>query len=235
MKGKFCPKCGATNKPFYKGFCIDCYVQDHPELLQAEDLALKQCPKCLRVFTRGGWVSGRTESVEEIIASKVKTLLKSPTIAVKLISGSPKKEVYEVTVSGKLGKETATITRKVTVSYQKETCGVCSRKSGNYYEALVQLRPHGKAVDLDRMKSALVFLRNEARALVKKDRNAEIFRYELVKNGIDIFFGSLRVAKIALQHLQATYHPKIKESYTLTGVDHASGKKRYRVTFSARL
>lgn len=235
MKGRFCPKCGSSDKPFYKGFCIDCYVKDHPEILQVGDIILKQCPKCLRVFSKGKWASGRTESIEGIIASKVKTLLKSPTITTKLIGKNLKKETYEVAVSGKLGDETVTLTQTADVLYQKETCNVCSRKSGNYYEALVQLRPHGKEVDLDRMKSAMVFLRNEARALVKKDRNAEIFRHELAKNGIDIYFGSLRVAKIALQHLQATYHPKVKESYTLTGLDRASGKKRYRVTFSVRL
>ena len=235
MKGRFCPKCGAADKPFYKGFCVDCYVKDHPELLHVENIVLKQCPKCLRVFSKGDWTSGRTESIEGIITSKVKTLLKSPTITAKLIGGNQKREVYEVTVTGKLGGESVTLAQTVEVLYQKETCDVCSRKSGNYYEALVQLRPRGKEVDLDRMKSALNFLRNEARAIVKKDRNAEIFRYELAKNGLDIYFGSLRVAKIALQHLQATYHPKVKDSYTLTGVDHASGKKRYRVTFSVRL
>ena len=235
MSDKFCPKCGATDKPFYKGFCIDCYVKDHPELLHIDDITLKQCPKCLRVFSKGEWISGRTESIEGIIASKVKTQLKTPTITAELVKSNPKKEIYGVMVRGKLGGETVSLTRQLTVSYQKEICGVCSRKSGSYYEAVVQLRPKSKEADLDRMKSALIFLRNESHALVKKDRNAEIFRYELVKNGINAYFGSMRIAKLAMQHLQATYHPLVKISYTLTGMDHASGKKKYRVTYSVRV
>ncbi len=235
MKGKFCPKCGATNKPFYRGFCIDCYIKDHPKLLQADDITLKRCQKCLRVLSRGEWVSGSPESVGKIVASKVKTQLKEPKVSVRLLESGTKGDIYEVAATGRLGSEPVALTREVKVSYQKGICDVCSRKSGNYYEVLVQLRPAGEEADLGRMKSVLVFLRNESRSLTKKDRNAEVFRYSFVKDGIDVFFGSLRVAKIALQHMQATYHPKVKESYTLTGVDHASGKRRYRVTFSVRV
>ncbi|MCK4327570.1 MAG: 60S ribosomal export protein NMD3 [Candidatus Diapherotrites archaeon] len=235
MKGKFCPKCGATDRPFHGGFCIDCYLKDHPGLAETEDITIKRCTHCLRVKTRGVWESGAPASMGEIVRAHVKTSLESPEVTVELVEPGEKKEVYEVTVKGALGAEPVSLTQLVTVKYEKQTCDVCSRKSGNYYEAILQLRPAGREIDLQRMRSALMFLRNEARAMVKKDRKAEIFRYEMVKNGVDVYFGSARAAKVALQHLQATYRPTVKESYTLKGVDKETGKKRYSVTYSVRL
>ena len=235
MKGRFCPKCGKSDKAFYGNFCIDCYLKDHPDVLHLENISFNQCPRCLRVFSRGEWESGKPEHMEELISSRVKTALIDPSIHVVLLEGNAKREIYEVTVEGQLGGEQVSLANEVQVKYVKDMCNVCSRKSGNYYEAIIQLRPKEKVVDLDRLKTALIFLRNEARALTKKDRHAEIFRYELVKNGIDIYFGSSRVAKISLQHLQSTYDPVIKESYTLRGVDKETGKKRYSVTYSVRV
>ena len=235
MKGKFCPKCGKSNKSFYDGFCVECYINDHPEVMGIDELSLKQCPRCLRVFSRGEWESGRPENMEEIISSHVKTSLDNPKVHVELIEGNNKREIYEITVTGTMGGEEVSLTRETQLRYVKDMCVVCSRKSGNYYEAIIQLRPKEKAADLDKLKSAIVFLRNEARALTKKDRQAEIFRFELVKHGIDVYFGSARVAKIALQHLNSTYNPVVKESYTLRGVNKETGKKRYSVTYSVRV
>ena len=235
MKGRFCPKCGATDKPFHNGFCVDCFLKDHPGVAEAEDVEINRCQHCRRVRSHGEWETGSPETIKEIVRSHVKTTLESPEISVELVEPGEKKEVYEATVSGSIGGERVTISRLVKVKYGKETCEVCSRKSGNYYEAIMQLRPSEKKIDLQRMRTALNFLRNEARALTKKDRKAEIFRYETVKSGIDVYWGSARAAKIALQHLQATYRPAVKESYTLRGVDKETGKKRYSVTYSVRL
>ncbi|MFC2174601.1 NMD3-related protein [archaeon] len=235
MKDRFCPKCGETSKSFYKGFCIDCFLADHPGLVEIEGMAIKRCQRCLRVKSRGEWESGGSASMKEIVRSHVKTLLDDAEISVERAEQSQTAEVYDVTVKGTLGGEEVTITKPFTVKYAKQICEVCSRKSGDYYEAIIQLRPKEKVVDLNRLKTALIFLRNEAHALVKKDRKAEIFRYELVKNGIDIYFGSKRAAKISLQHLQATYRPVVKESYTLRGVNKETGKNRYSVTYSVRL
>ncbi len=235
MKGKFCPKCGSTDKTFYNGFCIDCFVKDHPGLVEITDIVLKQCSVCLRIRSGVGWETGTHKNIEEAIASKVKTSIQNPVIKVELVNEKPKSNEYEVTVSGLLDENPVELILPAVVKFEKEVCDVCSRKSGNYYEAIMQLRPRGQHIDLDRLKSALNFLRNETRALVKKDRQAEIFRFEQVKNGIDVYFGSARAAKIALQHLQTTYHPVVKESYTLKGVNRETGKNRYSVTYSVRL
>lgn len=236
MKKKmFCPKCGATDKPLTGGFCVDCYIKDHPGIVEAGEVSFKQCPHCLRVYSKGDWASGSPEAVTELVKSRVKTAIESPSITVERVGGGPKHDDYDVTVEGSLDGTPVSITVPVRVRLERETCDVCSRKNGNYYEALVQLRPRGNTVDLDRLKTALIFFRNEAHAQVKIDRQAEIFRFELVKNGIDIYFGSARAAKVALQHFTLTYRPVVQVSYTLKGVDHSTGKRRYSVTYSVRL
>lgn len=235
MKGRFCPKCGSSGKPFYGSFCVDCYLADHGAVLSVEPLVLKRCSRCLRVRSLGVWETGRPEHIEDIVLARAKTTLHDPKITAELIEPGEKKEIYKVTADGKLGGNDVSAAVDVLVKYESETCDVCSRKSGNYYEAIVQLRPKQHEADLDRLRSALVFLRNDARAMTKKDRHAEIFRVEPAKNGIDIYFGSSRAAKVAIHHLQATYDCVVKESFTLRGVEKGTGKNKYSVTYSVRL
>ncbi len=233
---RFCPKCGATDKGLFKGFCVECYLSDHPGVLEIPSrIELEYCHECLRNFVHGEWSSGHEDTIHELIRSKVRTELENLSVSIELNREQGKVRFYNLVVEGTLGGEKVMLEREVGIRMIKRQCPVCARKDSTYYEALVQLRPKGNEIDLDRLKSALNFLRNANRALIKDHREAEVFRYERVKNGVNVYFGSAKAAKKALQAFVKTYDCETKETYTLVGVNKANGKRRYKVTISVKL
>lgn len=238
MREKSCPKCGASSvkKAFFEEFCLDCYVKDHPGLIQIpERVLVEMCPTCLRINHKGTWVSGKDVNLEEYVKNKIKTQLENPVYVLETVKETPKHKIVHLNAEAKLGTGKFEIEADVQIKYDKNQCPVCIRKNSDFNDAIVQLRPKKTEADLDRIRSAANFLRNEARAIVKDHRAAELFRMQNVRNGVDVSFGSAKVAKLALQHMVKTYNNvEIKESYTLAGV-HPNGKKRYKVTFSVRL
>ncbi len=211
-------------------------MADHPNVLEIPDrIELEYCPECLRNFAHGEWASGHEDTIHELIRSKVRTELENHSVSIEPGREQGKVRFYTIVVTGTLGGEEVMLERKIGLRMIKKQCPVCARKDSTYYEALVQLRPKGKEIDLDRLKSAMNFLRNANRALIKNHREAEVFRYERVKNGVNIYFGSMKAAKKALQAFVKTYACETNESYTLVGLDKSTGKRRYKVTISVRI
>jgi NMD protein affecting ribosome stability and mRNA decay len=218
------------------GFCVDCYVSDHPELLSVpKQLKLEYCPQCFRIFVGGEWVPGHDDLFDKFIRSKIKTKLENPVITVNFVSENEKSREYAVVVEGVLGGEQVQLQRGVLVRMLKKQCGVCGRKDSTYFEALVQLRSKAHNSNLEILNNAFIFLRNQNQALIKFHREAEVFSYERVKSGINVYFGSAKAAKKALQYLAHIYNCDIKESHKLVGIDKPTGKRRYKTTYSVRL
>ncbi len=108
----------------------------------------------------------------------------------------------------------------------KDVCQACSRISGMYYEAIIQIRGNKK----EKVKS---FVEKKINELSKKDELSFISKIEEKKKGLDIYVGSKKAAKSILKEAKKLYNLETKESYTLIG--ERKGKKLYRVTILLRL
>ena len=238
MPSRFCPKCGALEgeKPFMGVFCLECYLHDHPDIVELPSLIeLDFCPTCLKVRHKGSWVDGREENVHEAIIGKLKTDIYEPAIEVALLKETAKGGIYKVHVAGSLEGHDIELEDQVEVRNRKRQCEICAKKQSTYHEAIIQLRPKGKDTGPEALLAAFKFLRNENRMLIRKYAKAEIFRFKEGRNGIDIYFGSMRAAKVALQRFQSRFSPDVKETYTLVGINKKTGKPRHTVTYSVRI
>jgi nonsense-mediated mRNA decay protein 3 len=229
MHEKFCPRCGRTGKPMVHGLCIDCYIEKHPSILSVGKPSLKRCPTCLRVFFNNEWRPGYHKNVEEIVKSKVKTHVEKPHVAAHFVRATDKGELFKIVVSGLLEGETVRLERDEEIDFERQQCDVCLRKSGSYYEAIVQLR--GPA---PRVRELFNALRNEVRSLIADDRRAEIFRFQEARGGLDVWLGSSSVAKLAVKNVAKAFRAPVKETYKLMGVDRKTGRQKFAVTLSIR-
>ncbi len=230
---KYCPRCGAkeSEKAFYKNFCVDCYLHDHRELADIpEVMKVRTCSSCLRMKYRDEWIPGTDENMAKVIESKIDIGLKDPEVIADFLRNTSKGAFFDVTVKGKIAGAEVSKSKEVEVRYDKEECVVCSRKSGGYYEAVLQLRS-GSEEELGRL---LNFIRNEVRSMCQEDRMAEVFRVMRTGHGIDAEMGSKQVAKKIVSVVKNKFDAEVNESYTLVGVDD-SGKDRYTVTYSVRV
>ncbi|MBN3036923.1 MAG: hypothetical protein JW834_00580 [Candidatus Diapherotrites archaeon] len=223
---KFCPKCGAEGKPMHKGFCIDCYLADHPDIVEIQDMEIEECPNCLRAHLGKNWTSSE---LEPFIASKVKTKLSEPTITASIVGETEKGPVMLIKVAGRLGENEAELSKEIQITLRKRQCDVCSKKQSTYHNAKMQLRGPEEAVT-----DAFRAVRNENRSTSRKERMAEVFRFEEVKDGVDVYLGSAQAAKNAAAKL-VNKGAKVKTTYKLVGLDRKTGKRRYEITYSVRM
>ena len=106
---------------------------------------------------------------------------------------------------------------EIKLKVNKIVCPDCSRKFGDYYESILQLRGKPDAM-MDFLSDKLA------------DRN--IYKVENVKNGIDIYLDDSHVAENMSKLLKKRFNAKVKKSFRL--VTRKQGKDIYRTTFVVR-
>jgi len=207
MSGIICPKCGRDSSAvrFIGAFCIYCY----PVRFEAPaKLELKRCKNCDLMHLRGEWVPYSEKKIGAYIVSKCKGEF---THAEYDFARQVVKAVLE-----KDG-DVIGIERPVRLDVTITTCPRCSRISGGYYEAIIQLRGDRKKCE----KQAAMILKR----LVKK---TFISKTEEKEEGIDIYVGDSK----AVVGLMGELGVRALITKKLVGRD--EGKTLYRTTFLVR-
>ncbi len=194
VRKKFCYKCGSPDV-YKNGLCRDCYLKS----LEKPEKPLKKivmCKRCGRVYS-----PRKRKFVDKSISSLLSEYYGVPVEA--SVSG---KQISAIIHGEKDWEE------EFRLSFT--TCKQCSRLSGGYHEARVQLR------------DGLDFLEN----LAIEYFGSDISRIEKLKKGTDILFMDKASAKAFISVLKHKY--EIKFSRKLVG--EKAGKKLYRDTYAVR-
>lgn len=238
-EGEFCVVCGATDRPLVDGVCAEC-AADRTRLLSAPKRAeVTICPHCGARQVGAHW--------ERVGASPVLTSEDlSPFLEVPEEVGIRRVRWDETAVTatvrefvGRVRVRYRGVERDVEVPLSvrtvHKTCPECSRKSGRYYTATLQLRgplddgPSEKAVH------RRARLDEEWRRLVREMRpdwrKAVSWREELPE-GWDCYFTDTLAARAVAKLAKQRFGASVKESSSLVG--RKNGQDLYRVTFCLR-
>ncbi len=235
---EFCVLCGATDRPLVEGVCASC-AADRTVLVSAcRQGSVTICPHCAAREVRGHWERAGASRV--LTAEDLAPFLEiHPEVGVRrtqwdeVAATANQRELvgrFHVAFRGVLRD----VEIPLTVRIVSHSCPDCSRKSGRYYTAILQLR--GPADDrgekapalrarLDRIWTELV---REARA---DWRNALSWREELPE-GWDCYFTETLPARSFAKFAKQRYGIPMKESASLFG--RKNGQEVYRVTFCLR-
>ncbi|MCD4739895.1 60S ribosomal export protein NMD3 [archaeon] len=235
MVDRFCPKCGGTNKHFFRGFCIECYTKDHELIVIPPKIEVNVCPSCLMFRIHGEWMPSTLENASKFVEEKVKPKqIDKVKILASPIEPTKNGALFNVSIAGYLGTDEIHLEQEVELIYTKRQCLICARKQSKYYKALIQIRPKDSDTTSKRMQSAFYFIRNQNRENAVKEREAEIFKFKKDKHGINVYFGSLRSAGSIVGQMKSKFGAEIKKSRSLFGMDR-TGRKDYRTTYSVRI
>ena len=238
MDGEFCVVCGATGRTLTDGVCPECAAERTPLLSVPDRGVVVICPHCGARKTGARWE--RVGSSPLLSAEDLAPFLRiHPEVGLRRIrweetaaTGTVRELVGTADVVFRGAAREARV--QLSVRTEHQTCPDCSRKSGRYYTAVLQLRG---GLERSNEKSPALHARLDGTwsrllAECRPDwRNAMSWREELPE-GYDVFFtqtlAARSVARVAKQKFRAT----IKESATLFG--RKSGQDIYRVTFCLR-
>lgn len=239
MGGEFCVVCGRTDLPLTEGECADCAAR-RLTLVAAPEHALRVvCPTCGARLVRSHWEP--SDAGERLTHNDlVPFLTLHPDVGVRRVrwteTGGHRLQ-SEVEGAVELRFRGQELVRGVTLTVRTEhrTCPTCSRRSGRFYTAVIQLRasldaPHEPAADRrQRLEAAWDALLPEMR---KPWRDALSWK-EPLPEGWDIFLTDTLAARSVARLFKERLGAELKESATLWG--RKDGHDVYRTTLCLRL
>jgi nonsense-mediated mRNA decay protein 3 len=235
---EFCVVCGRTDRALTDGVCASC-AADRTVLAQVpERVEVVVCPHC------GARRHGRQWGVEpgppRLTAADL-----TPFVVVPEEAGLRSVDWEEVqttaTVRTFLGRahvgfrgEERTIELPLSVRLVRQSCTACSRRSGRYYTAMLQLRgPADRRVSRPReLKGQLEHRWGELLEESRADWRAAVSWREARPEGWDCFFTDTLAARAVARLAKQRFGASLTESATLVG--RKNGEDLYRVTFCLR-
>ena len=212
---KFCVKCGRKGET-KEGLCERCYLEVHPSIKMPENIAIKVCESCGRVFHNGIWA--RYHSLEGAVDSTVKENIKTKEkikVNPLLEYDKPKAEVI-------VGRTNEKYTVPLKIIYDQ--CKKCGKDVGKYFEGTLQVRdvkPEVEKYIMDELK------RGPEEGVFVKD-------FKEFKNGVDINITSQKYLLALGKKLKRRFKGNTKVTRRLFTQNRQTSKYVYRVTLLYR-
>jgi nonsense-mediated mRNA decay protein 3 len=224
-----CILCG-ENEAFKLGLCKSC-LSDKIHL-KSENMDLTVCPKCGAVRLNKKWHYDNMEkyiiknAISHIIMDKDDKI--SSVMSYKIDEDQISMEVVvDDRNLGDIDKEVA-----IHLKTYKESCPVCNKVTGSYYESVIQLRTLTTQYSkiLEEAKDTIVkFMKN----LNKQDPNSFISHIDTLKEGLDIFLGKKEDAVKIDKLMELDYFCNMKITKSLAG--RKDSKDLFRYTHLIRI
>ena len=238
MAQEFCVVCGRTDVPVVDGVCADCFARQHPLVEVRSPAMVVICPTCGARRVGQRWE--RHGASQFLSAEDLNPfLIAHHEVGIRRVHWEEtgqnpllRQLVGEATVRFR-GTERQ-VALAVEVRIQHHTCPECSRRSGHYYTAIIQLRGEEGGTEKSlplrtRLAAAWDGLMPEAREEWKRGL---AWREELPE-GHDLYFSDSLAARAMARLAKARWGAELKESASLWG--RKSGREVYRVTFCLRV
>ena len=239
MEPEFCVVCGRRDRPLTDGECPDCFADRSVHVSAPDRPLVTICPTCGARKVGQHWEP--SDAGDRLTADDLTPLLTvHPEAAVRRVqwterSGSPMLRELEGEARVRIREVERTRGLRVTVRIEHRTCPSCSRRSGRYYTAILQLRglvdgPYERPRERrERLERAFASVLPDARGAW---RSAIGWR-EPLPEGWDYFFTDTLAARAVARLAKARLRADLKETASLWG--RRDGREVYRVTLRLRI
>jgi nonsense-mediated mRNA decay protein 3 len=195
----FCPKCGRETQE--EGLCQTCFADKYVVFEMPQVLEVRICAKCPSYKIGDAWVDTSLPTYEELVkkatlktvrlALEVGKQVHSPQITLVPEFTGPQILKVHVRVTGDIDGRPVSTEAAVEARVRKETCDICSRIAGGYYEGIIQIRAQDRFPTKDEVKRCLKIVENTiVRAARSGDRLAFITDVFPLPEGADVYIGS---------------------------------------------
>lgn len=232
------------------GLCVDCFLLRNPVMQVPGVVDLVRCPTCGAVHGRGGWSGpGRDggvggEGEEEAVQHAAATAAED---VVEVVEGGTVRSIdvrvrrearsvfsVDLTAEVEVMGEVVGAQANTRVRVKGELCPVCSRRSGQYYEALIQFRgaPDRPATDRE-LERARAYVMDELDRLSATSRDVFLVKEEGMHGGLDFYISTHSAAAQIARGLVSMFSASSGSSTSMAG--RRDGKDVVRVTHAVRL
>jgi nonsense-mediated mRNA decay protein 3 len=232
----FCVECGKEGET-YDGLCAECHLARRRFVSLPEILDVQICGECFAVRLRKNWIDAF--SVEKAVQMGIEDSLEKdkPVSETQLKTVLTQRDLRNylanVTVQFKAGAFSASKKFIVIVRLKKDTCQNCGKKSGHYYEAIIQLRAPSTDSGTGRLEQARSIVLSRVGKMGEQSRNIFISKQEKVQGGYDFYLSSSTTAKAIARDLTKAFGASFKTSNSMAG--RKDGQDLSRMTYLVRI
>jgi len=240
---RFCPVCGKDTERLIDSLCQECFCREKDLLKLPKEIEIKVCGKCLRYFSGGRWVELGLD-LEELLKSASEREVDQAVAVEGLEECKTKIHAEEVKqkgrgtfhvrctvgVEGKVEEIKYAKRKEILVRAKVAQCEDCSRATGGYFEAILQVR--GEGLDGEDKEGLLELAESEVGGMAGE--RTFISKSKVLRNGVDVYIGSLNAARKVAADMRKKFGGRVKESPKLVGRS-KGGRGLYRVNVLLRL
>lgn len=232
----FCVECGKVGETF-DGLCAECHLARRRFVNLPEILDVQVCVDCFAVRIGKKWIDAL--SIDKAVQLGLESALEKDrsvtdaALNVKLTERDVRNYVADVAVEFKAEKFSASKEFKVNIRLKKDTCQRCGKRSGHYYEAIIQLRGPENDSGTNRLKSARDIILSRVTKLSEQSREIFISKEEKTQGGYDFYLSSSATAKAIARDLTKLFGASPKISSSMAG--RKDGVDLTRMTYLIRL
>jgi nonsense-mediated mRNA decay protein 3 len=245
----FCVECGKdveTDDELRGGICVECFLERNPAVHIPAVIDLVRCPTCGSSQGRGGWSSPSDAEgdEDEVLQQDVGDAAEA---AVSVVDGGlvrsmdmtirrEARSAFFVTIEAEVGLMDQVVSThgNTRVRVRGELCPVCSRKAGQYYEALIQMRGTGQRPATDgELERGRQYVLSEIDRMSAASREVYLVKEERMHGGLDFYISTQPAAAQISRGLASMFSATTSSSTKLTG--RKDGKDVVRVTHAVRL
>ncbi|MDY0130513.1 MAG: 60S ribosomal export protein NMD3 [Methanosarcina vacuolata] len=233
-----CPRCGRECYRLFDSVCKDCFFETFKLIELPHVLHVRICSACGAHFHRSRWED--VGNIEDVVLKAVEDALlihnEAGDVEVYLEPReiTPYMYMVKAEVDAVVREEPVHAEAETEVRIQRSACDMCSRESGGYFEAIIQIRAAGRFPTEEENKRSMTIARESMESMRKKgDRLAFISEEVEQKGGIDLYMGSMNASRQVCRLINSELGGNFSESPTLVGMK--DGKNLYRITFAVRL
>lgn len=232
----FCVECGKDEPIFRNGVCLSCYLKATQFSKGPVILDIIMCPRCSSYKYKNTWVR---EPFDDILKRYVKEAFTiNPELKHVEIQTQCKEQerilACMVFISGSLEGQTITEQHPLTVRIRHNTCEICSREAGGYYEAILQIRAEQRKftnAELKTLQSAVETMVGQFQESGK--RGLFITDIAEKREGLDFFLSEKGPALSIAKKIQEQFGGDFKQSASSAGMK--DSRQVYRMTYLVRI
>jgi len=236
---EFCVLCGRTGRPLEEGLCADCAADRTALVSTVAHPRVTICPQCGARKTGDLW-DRRGAPMLLSIEDLRPLLITAEGVGIRRADfeeGGANRLLREIT--GRVAVRFRGTEREVPLSFEVRiehtTCPDCSRRSGGFYTAIIQLRgPEGRRrMKPSVLREALRVRWDAAIPLSRTEWRQALSWFEPLKEGWDFYLTDTESARSLARWMRGRLGATLTESPSLWG--RKDGREVYRVTFCLRL
>ncbi len=232
-----CVECGAEVEELHDGMCQDCYVEKNISVEVDDPIEIEICSTCGSVRKEGKWIERpdlqtvMLDGIEEALSPS--DVVEKTSFQVEFDESDPQHIRADLEVKLQSGEVTTKKHLSTNIVLKKSQCENCSKREGDYFEAILQVRPTEEEMTEEQKSEVLRMVHERVEVDRGEEKKVFITLEKEVHGGLDFYLSDKRVTKNLSYDIADIFGADVKSSSELVGRE--DGQNVYRVTYSVRI